>query len=1096
VVFEVHRAGRADQLAEGLAQLLRDPLPDPFARELVIVPARGVERWLSQRLSHRLGPAEGHDVGVCAGVDFRSPGSLVAEVLGTRDEDPWDPDALAWPLLRVIDAALGEPWAAVLADHLGHGLDDEEAQLRQGRRYAVARRLAGLFASYAVHRPALLRDWESGGAGDGGGRLLPDDLAWQPHLWRRLVATIGSPSPVARHARVVADLRAGSLGVAVPPRLSLFGHTRLSRTEAELMAALGEHRDVHLWLPHPSDRLWVSLADAHPATWRRDDRSHVGVAHPLLAAMARDVRETEGILLASGAVDGGVVPDPSRPDSLLGRVQADVAADRPPTPQPVGADRSIQVHACHGPSRQVEVLREVVLGLLADDPTLEPRDVLVMCPDIDAYAPLITGAFGLGEAVAGSHPGHQLRVMLADRSPTQTNPLLGVLAKLLDLADGRAEASRVLDLLASDAVRRRFGFTEDALETITTWVTRTGVRWAWDATGRERFGLTAFKQNTWRFGLDRVLAGVALSDDSGLWLGPTLPLDDVSTTEISTAGRLAEAVDRLQALTAELTGCHPVDHWLDLLRDGVDRLTDVAPGDEWQRAQLHRELAGLATAAGGTGPDGAPLALRLHDVQALLRTRLAGRPTRANFRTGTLTVCTMTPMRSVPHRVICLLGLDDGVFPRGGSIDGDDVLARLPMVGEPDVRSQDRQLFLDAIMSAREHLVITYTGFSETSGQERPPSVPLREFLDVVEETAGRSVVDEHKAQAFHPDYLTVGGITDDDRRFSFDPDAARAARAANAPHRTARPPLSALDLGPVPAGDVDLADLIDVVTNPVKAFLRRRLEIDLPREEDDLNDSMPVALSGLELWQVGDRMLQEIIRGRALDDAVQAEWRRGALPPGRLGWRLVQQVAAAVGPLAETFEASTQGMEAHARDLRVELGDGRQLTGAVTGLYGNRLVRVGYSRLKAKQRLEAWISLVALSAAQPGAWVSRAIGRAAEGDGPARATYAEVPAPLEVLHDLVALHDLALSRVLPMAPDCSRLYAQTLTSSRPEWVVDNERAKQWRRENRSVELVTAWGRSPSWAEITEESGSHAQPHLFGELASRLWTPILAAEVE
>jgi exodeoxyribonuclease V gamma subunit len=1092
VAFEVHRAGRADLLAEGLAQLLRDPLPDPFARELVIVPARGVERWLSQRLSHRLGPREGRGDGVCAGVDFRSPASLVAEILGTRDEDPWDPDALAWTLLRVIDGALGEPWAQVLADHLGHGLDDEEGRLRQGRRYAVARRLAGLFASYAVHRPALLRDWEAGGGGDGADGVLPDDLAWQPELWRRLVAAVGQPSPVVRHGQVVAALRGGHLDADLPARVSLFGHTRLSRTEAELLAALGETRDVHLWLPHPSEDLWTRLRGVVPATWRAEDHSHVDVTHPLLAAMGRDVRETEGILLAAGATDGGAVAGPERADSVLGHVQTEIAANTAPTPRLAGADRSIQVHACHGPARQVEVLREVVLGLLDDDHTLQPRDILVMCPDIDAYAPLITGAFGLGEAVAGSHPGHQLRVMLADRSPTQTNPLLGVLAKLLDLADGRAEATRVLDLLATDAVRRRFAFTEADLETITNWVVRTGVRWAWDESGRERFGLTAFKQNTWRFGLDRVLAGVALSEDSGLWLGPTLPLDDVSTTDIGVAGRLAEAIDRLEALTGQLTGTHPVDHWLELLRDGIDQLTDVAPGDEWQRAQVHRELAGLASAAAG----GSALELRLHDIQALLRSRLTGRPTRANFRTGTLTVCTMTPMRSVPHRVICLLGLDDGVFPRGGSIDGDDVLGRLPMVGEPDARSQDRQLFLDAIMSAQDSLVITYTGFSETSGQERPPSVPLREFLDVVEHTAGRSVVVAHRAQSFHPDYLTPGGLVEGVDRFSFDPDAARAARAAGAPDRAARPPLSALDLGPAPIGDIDLADLIDVVTNPVRAFLRRRLEIDLPREEDEISDSMPVSLSGLERWQVGDRMLQEIIGGRSVDDALQAEWRRGTLPPGRLGWRQVQQVAAGVQPLAEMFEASTQGVDAHARDVSLDLGDGRRLTGAVTGLYGNRLVRVGYSRLKAKQRLEAWISLAALSASYPGAWVSRAIGRAAEGEAPARATYAEVPDPLQVIRDLVALHDLALSRVLPMAPDCSRLYASTVSSSRPEWVVDKERAQQWRKENRAVDLVTAWGHAPSWAEITEEQGAPGQPHLFGELAVRLWEPILKAEVE
>jgi exodeoxyribonuclease V gamma subunit len=1089
VVFEVHRADRSDLLAEGLAQLLRDPLPDPFARELVIVPARGVERWLSQRLSHRLGPSRGGDDGVCAGVDFRSPTSLMAEILGTRDADPWAPESLMWPLLRVIDEVVEEPWARVLAEHLGHGVAGDEGELRRGRRLAVSRRLAGLFASYAVQRPALLADWEAGGAGDGGGGELPADLAWQPELWRRLVDRVGVPSPVRRQETVVEHLRSGADDLDLPERVSLFGHTRLSAGEAELLAALGVRRDVHLWLPHPSDELWQQVRESPPSGWRRDDHSHVQVTHPLLAAMARDVREVETILLGSGATDDDVRRVADRPATLLGRLQADLADNTAPVERAT-PDGTVQVHACHGPARQVEVLREVVLGLLADDDTLEPRDILVMCPDIEAYAPLISGAFGLGEAVRGSHPGHRLRVMLADRSPTQTNPLLGVLSRLLDLADGRAEATRVLDLLATDPVRRRFGFSVKDLETMTTWVTSAGVRWAWDQSGRDRFGLADFPQNTWRFGLDRVLAGVAMSDDSGLWIGPTLPLDDVSTTDISLAGRLAEAVDRLQALTGRLSGVHEVGEWLDLLRDAMEQLADVPRGEEWQFAQAHRELAAL----GREASTGSALELRLPDVRALLHKQLAGRPTRANFRTGTLTVCTMTPMRSVPHRVVCLLGLDDGVFPRGGAIDGDDVMARLPRVGERDVRSEDRQLFLDAIMSASQRLVITYTGFNESTGQSRPPSVPLREFLDVVEHTAGADIVQEHRSQAFHPDYLVPGRIHER-APFSFDPDAASAARAAAGERR--RPTvLAALEPGPVAdPGDVDLRDLVDVVTSPVRGFLRRRLQIDLPREADEVNDSMPVELDGLTSWQVGDRILHEVLRGRAPADACQYEWRRGTMPPGRYGWRRTLGLAAAVGPLVELFDMSTQGITPAARDIDLDLGGGRRLTGTVTGLYDHRLVRVNYSRLRAKQRLEAWVSLVALSAAHPGHWVARAIGRG-EADAPARATYAAVDEPMPILTDLVALHDLALSRVLPLSPDTGRLYAQTADSTRPRWMVERDLKDQWRKESPGTDLVTAWGRRPSWEDLVSAPATGGGEHLFGELAVRRWRPALALEQE
>ena len=315
----LHRAPRADQLVAGLAELLRDPLPDPFEQELVLVPAKGIERWLSQQLSHRLGHGEGRQDGVCAGVQFRSPGTLVSQVLGTRDRDVWAPDQLAWPLLRVIDSVADEPWARVLSEHLGHGLtaDDVEGQLRRGRRYAVARRLAGLFADYALQRPQLLADWESGGFGDGAGGRLETDLAWQPQLWRRLLTEVGEPSPVVRHERAVQGLRAGTLELELPARLSLFGHTWLSVTEAELLRALGEHHDVHVWMPHPSDALWQSLHDVSPPVWRREDHSHVGITHPLLAAMGRDVRETEGVLLGVGATDAGAVPmpAPSRPPS-------------------------------------------------------------------------------------------------------------------------------------------------------------------------------------------------------------------------------------------------------------------------------------------------------------------------------------------------------------------------------------------------------------------------------------------------------------------------------------------------------------------------------------------------------------------------------------------------------------------------------------------------------------------------------------------------------------------------------------------------------------------------------------------------------------
>lgn len=1091
MALTVHRAGRADLLVEGLARMLAAAPDDPFATELVIVPAKGVERWLSQQLSHRLGPSSGRGDGVCAGVEFRSPASLIGEVLGRDRDDPWAPDALAWPLLAVIDESVGEPWCSTLATHLGEGFEGEERELRAGRRYAVARRLAHLFSSYAAQRPGLLRDWESGTDSDGAGGSLDEDLAWQPELWRRLVRRMGIPSPLERHRQTCERLVADPASADLPPRLSFFGHTRFSRTDLALVQAIAEHREVHLWIGHPSDALWSALADLDGVVPRDQDESHLLARHPLLAGMGRDVREFERLL---GDVDGDWSPA-VHPPTLLGQLQSDLAANAlPEAPRLLAADSSISVHACHGPSRQVEVLREVIVGLLEDDPSLEPRDILVMCPDIEAYAPLIAAAFGMGDLLHGrGHPGQDLRVQLADRALTQTNPLLAVSIALLDLASGRAEARDVLDLVALDPVRRRFGFTDDHLERLSSWVGEAGIKWALDADGRSSYGLGGIVQNTWAFGLDRLLTGVAVAEDVPRWFGHALPLDDVGSTDIELAGRLAELIDRLGAAAAAFSGSHPIEHWIRSLLDAIESVAAVGLGDEWQLAQVHSELGAVADRA-ESGTD-----LRLADVRALLEQRFAGRPTRANFRTGALTVCTMTPMRSVPHRVVCLLGLDDGVFPRAGAVDGDDVLARRPLTGERDPRSEDRQLMLDAVLAARDHLVITYTGAHESSGQTRPPAVPLHELLDALDRTAtvegdpaGHAVVRRHPLQAFDARNLEPGAP------FSFDRAALAGAQARRAP-RQAVPTIADLWL-PAPEGDIDLAELVAFVKAPVRCFLRRRLEIALPDKDEDPGDAIPVELDGLESWQVGDRMLRDLARGATPDEALQMVWRRGLLPPGRLGWRLAGSIRDQVVPIATLADAVTAGLSPRAVDVDLPLPDGRRITGTVNGLHDTRLVATGYSKLGPKQELDAWVQLVVLECAQPGrGWSAGAIGRGRE--GAARVAFGAVEDAPRRLAELVALYDAGMRGPIPLPVKTAQAYAlrrrrsnadSAAWAARKEWEGDRFDGESAEPEHRRV-----WGdlAFASLMAIRPRSGEEwpDEESRFGTLARRLWEPVLAA---
>ncbi len=1087
-MLTVHRAERTATLAAALAEVLRTPLDDPFAMEVVAVPAKGVERWLTQRLSTVLG-ADGADDGICAGIEFPSAARLVDDVLaaasGTDPRcDPWrDP---IWPLLEVIDGCIAEPWCAVLARHLGYldaaqqssgGAGGTAADHRRGRRFARAAHLAGLFRSYAASRPDMLRAWAAGNDTDGTGPL-PADLLWQAELWRRLRSRLG-PSPAERLHDNCERLRAEPELCQLPNRLSLFGPTRLSTVQLHVLRALAERRNVQLWVPHPSPALWAAL-NSRTVTHRRNDNTATVAHHPLLRSQARDVRELQLRLPTHSDVHH---PGDQRSATLLGRLQADLRDDLPPSPAP--PDGSLQVHACHGPARQVEVLRELLLGLFQDDPTLEPRDVLVMCPDVENFAPLISAVFGLGPELP--HPGHSLRVRLADRSLRQTNPLLDTVARLLELAGSRVTASQVLDLAGTAPVRRRFGFDDDELERIRQWVARAGVRWGIDPDDRVPFGLGDVTSNTWRAGLDRVLLGVTTSEDEPVFLGSALPLDDVDSGDIDLAGRLAELIDRLDDVLDRLTGEHRVQHWVQALGGALEALTDTTVPDAWQLVQARRELA--EAAGEGTSP------VALPDVRAMLADRLRGRPTRANFRTGDLTVCTMVPMRSVPHRVVVLLGLDDGSFPRTTGVDGDDVLARDPRLGERDPRNEDRQLFLDAVLSAGERLVILYTGADPVSGAARPPAVPVGELLDVVATMVpgGRPQVAaevEHRHPLQPYDVRNFTG----DRPFSFDPVSLAGARRAAQPRRQPEPaaPL------PVQRGPLELDDLIAFAEHPVRAFLRQRLRISLPGEDDEIVDALPIALDGLQKWAVGDRLLDAALRGLDLDARAAVEWRRGELPPKALGRAVMDEVQPNVQTLAEAA-APLLKEPVRAVDVRLEVA-GRSLSGTVTAVRGNAALDVSYSGMSAKRRARAWVLALALAASGEG---DRAVGVNRRGRSAGITTITAPPDPVAALAELIDLYDRGMREPLPLTPKASSAYATRRERgdsveaaeerARAEWT--SKYGGEW--QDRYHEHV--WGREAPFARLlaanpADDERWNGEQTRFGALACRFWAPVLAEE--
>jgi exodeoxyribonuclease V gamma subunit len=1133
VTLLLHRAERADALADALAEILLDPPDDPFTSEVVAVHSRGVERWLGHRIAARLGAAAGRADGVCANLQFPFPGRLVGDALALatgvdRGADPWRPERLAWPLLDVVEAGLGEPWLEVLAAFVG-GTDP--LAIDRDRRFAAVRHLADLFDRYAIHRPAMLTAWVTGLDEDGSGQALPADMAWQAQLWRRLREAIAVPSPPERLATGCAALVDDPRLAELPGRLSLFGLTRLPASYLDVLHALAVHRDVHVFALQPSPTAWASLAaGTNPPT----DASAAAkaVRHPLLRAWGRDSREMQLILAGQRSAGDGTElhhgwPDPevgSGPDSgpatLLRRLQAAIREDRPPStderrPLLAPDDRSLQIHACHGRARQAEVARDAIAHLLSADPSLEPRDVVVLCPDIDEMAPLLHAAFRQGgpgdDQAAIGLPSLPYR--LADRSLRQTNPVLGALSEILALVDARLTASEVLAFAALPPVRERFDLDDDDLERMAGWVEATGTRWGLDAAHRAPYDLAGVDAGTWDVGLVRLLLGIAMSEDEQRLVGGALPLDDVDSGDIDLAGRFAELVGRLALVVSDLTIARPIGGWLAAINRAADLLLATRPLDAWQRMQLDQLLADVMDEAGGRG-ESPPL--RLAEVRDLLADRLRGQPTRAAFRTGDVTMCTLVPMRSVPHRVICIVGLDDGAFPRVGAPDGDDLLARSRQIGDYDRRSEDRQLLLDAVLAAGDALVITYAGRDVRTNEVLPPAVPVNELLSVVEatvRTADGSAVREQIVwhHPLRPSDVRcfVPGELGSDGPWGFDARLLAGGRAGAGRRRPVGPFLPS----PLPSLHEDvvaLEDLVAFTQHPVRAFLRQRLGLSLRSDDDRHIDTLAVELDHLSAWGVGDRLLSALLAGAEMDAICAAEVARGLLPPGALGRGALADArlrAEAIGGAADAVAAGTRG----SLEVDIALTGGRRLVGVVPEVVGDVVRATTFSRLGPKPHLAAWVRFLAATASHPDRCLSSSTigwgrGEPARLDfGPLDATpRGRVERAIELLGIVADLRDRGLREPLPLYCATSHRYVTAVRSWRDFPAEDASKfwtsEFRWPKEDQDAEHVLVLGGVRRFDELLvagpapDEDGpgwAASETTRFGRLARRLWDPVL-----
>lgn len=944
--FMVLQGNQLEDLRDVAKQWLADNPLGPLEDECILVQSNGIAQWLKLALASN---AEG--TGIAAAINVQLPGRFIWQAYrsvfpGLPGSSPYDKVPMAWRLYRLFT-----DWARLreqLGEQAGH-LSPLEGFLQKDiqdprRCYQLAMRLADLYDQYQMYRADWLAAWEQGQDVllDTRGQSTPlgTEQRWQPLLWRILVQDIGKHSPANDlssasrsqiHTAFVQACRQYSMDnrpAGLPRRVIVFSISSLPRQTLELLEALSPFTQVMIFATNPCRHYWGDLVEGKhllqgeyrriaerktPADFNLEDLHAHG--HPLLASWGKQGRDFLHLLDEHDEPDRyrqlfnrhsiDLYNEPAS-NGLLQQIQSDILdlrslQERKGQHSPIDpeTDHSLQFLIAHSPQREVEILHDQLLDSFEQarqrGESLNPRDILVMVPDINLYAPHIHAVFGSYATRPGEpRDPRQLPYHISDQSQRRQNTLLIALETLLKLPELRFTVSQLSDLLDTPAIRARFGLAEADLPALRRWIAGANIRWGLDATQRGTLKLPPIDQNSWSFGLRRMLLGYAAGDDS-CWHAIE-GYDEVAGLEAALVGPLLRLLENLEHARLLLEQKYDSEGWLLCIEQLLGLLfVESSPEDQWAIDRLQQQLEQLHDIWQSAGLEHSLLPLDV--VREELLAGLDETSLSQKFLGGSINFATLMPMRAIPFKQLWLLGMNDRDYPRRSQHSDFDLMVHDYRPGDRSRREDDRYLFLEALLSARDRLVISWVGRDIRDNSEKPASVLVNQLRDHIRAgwTLAKAPADSnkdalldrlttiHPLQAFSRSYFEKHR---DPRLFTYHGEWLEL-------HQQQASPTLEHDLDALPPwqaeAPISLNDLSDFLYNPVRHFFSRRLGISFYSQDLQSNDTELFAADSLEQWQHRNTLLSQVQTRlqqnpqhsvqALLQDALERMQRAGELP-------------------------------------------------------------------------------------------------------------------------------------------------------------------------------------------------------------------------
>lgn len=969
-MFRIYHSNQIENHKDLLVKILQqDPNPDPFAQETVLVQSLGMAQWLQMQLAQALG--------VAGNVQFPYPTRFLWQQYRALfpelpKENIFDRNAMLWRLMRLIPTQLDQPAFSPLAHYL--------AEPDQLKLYQLASKIADLFDQYLVYRPHWLIAWEKGNANavldeikrsiSFKNKDIDDILAtmqWQQILWNQLVDDIRQDHDEltfnTSHRAYLQQRYFDKLDhltpaeqAKLPPRIFVFGISSLPQTQLQVLQKLSQYINVHLFFTNPSKEAWgddqeqkvlEKLALKQRLSGDEIDALRTSQGNPLLSTWGKQGKEFLNLLMELEQQPIELYDERLEQHNLLTQLQrrilnadADFDADFEFSAQ----DRSVQLHSCHSKMREVEVLHNQLLALFEQDPQLSPKDIIVMSPDIDSYAPYINAVFGV-------HDRHDRRFIpftLSDQKISHIDPIIASFLTLLSLKERQFTVDDIFDLFDVQAIREHYQFSEAQLAQLKQWIVDAGIR-----AGLAKDHPEWQNYNSWENGINRLLLGMSLKAENQGWQG-ILAFDQSYGLNAELAGHLAKFIEHLTAWVNFIQQPQPLAAWQTQLSQ---LLTDFYQDNEQSLDALLQLQHAIDSLCEQINQSRFNQPLDIQVIAQLFQQVFSEQRSNLNFLVGKVNFCTLLPMRAIPFKVVCLLGMNEGEFPRQPNVNSFDLMQFAPQKGDRAKRDDDRYLFLEALLAAQNVLYISYIGQSLRESGEKYPSILVSQLIDYIQQNLPESndfAIIKHPMTVFSPKNVA-------DNRIAYNKEwlAARSTQATVEPFLNGTPAVAELP------DEIAVQDLIAYVQSPVAFYFARHLGVVLQEKLDPLPTAEPFVLSGLEKFNLLDELLNVDLNQTA--PFFNLAKLSGFLPPCNFGKLAEQELTAHIQALQAVLSPYLQQeRDVVEIDYTLSLADRNvRIVGNLPNRFGDEMVQWRVGRLREKDIIQCWIYYLLLHASQ-----------------------------------------------------------------------------------------------------------------------------------